>query len=210
MANITADGEDVIFDQGTPSSPRDVFDLVSQALGEQRKAIVRFEVDKMDCLQTGQFPDSFELIVLDSMYHDEIILRISLQLLNQMSELSPQLRAYQGNILTSPWTEVFKQMDQFIAKIQPFADLIDNTSPFVQSYSPPWGDRFTETAQKQANCLNLILNAFEIRNPAGLSQVLGSDLIPLVESGQALFDQVIIPYLKNSVKKHTPEWSYDA
>lgn len=127
MANITADGEDVIFDQGSPSSPRDVFDLVSQALGEQRKAIVRFEVDKMDCLQTGQFPDSFESIVLDSMYHDEIILRISLQLLNQMSELSPQLRAYQGNILTSPWTEVFKQMDQFIAKIQPFADLIDNT-----------------------------------------------------------------------------------
>ena len=72
------------------------------------------------------------------------------------------------------------------------------------------GDRFTETAQNQANCLNLLLNAFEIRNPAGLSQVLGSDLIPLVESCRALFDQEIIPYLKNSVKKRNPEWSYDA
>jgi len=62
MGRVTADGEEVVFDEGTPSSPRDIFDLVSQVLGEQRKAIVSFVSDGKDSLQTGTFPESFELI----------------------------------------------------------------------------------------------------------------------------------------------------
>ena len=107
--------------------------------------------------------------MITSMLHDEIIFRISTQLLNQMNELENHLKAYQGNVLSIAWSEVFKQMDQFISKIQPFADLIDNVAPYVQSYSPPWADRFMSIAKEQANCLNLLLRSFEMRHPAGLS-----------------------------------------
>ena len=210
MGRVTADGEEVVFDEGTPSSPRDIFDLVSQVLGEQRKAIVSFVSDGKDSLQTGTFPESFELIEIKSMYHDEIILRISIELLNQMSELVGQLKAYQGNVLSVPWSEVFKQMDQFIAKIQPFADLVDNVAPYVQSYSPPWGDQFTTIAQDQANCLNIILKSFEIRHPAALSNCLESDLIPLCESTHSLFGNEVIPYLKDYLKSINHKWSNDA
>ena len=182
MGSVIADGEEVVFDEGTPNSPRDIFDLVSQALGDQRKAIVKFEVDQLDCLQEGKFPDSFDSIMITSMLHDEIILRISIQLLNQMNELENHLKAYQGNVLSIAWSEVFKQMDQFISKIQPFADLIDNVAPYVQSYSPPWADRFMSIAKEQANCLNLLLNSFEMRHPAGLSHCVGSELVPLCNS----------------------------
>ena len=47
MGSVIADGEEVVFDEGMPDSPRDIFDLVSQALGDQRKAIVKFEVDQI-------------------------------------------------------------------------------------------------------------------------------------------------------------------
>ena len=210
MGRVTADGEEVVFDEGTPTSPRDIFDLVSQALGDQRRAIVKFDSDKEDCLTSGSFPDRFVSIDIQSMYHDEIILRISIQLLNQMSDLVVQLKAYQGNVLSVPWSEVFKQMDQFISKIQPFADLVDNVAPYVQSYSPPWGDRFTSIAQGQANCLNTILKSFETKHPAGLSNCLGSDLIPLCETTQLLFRDEIIPYLKEFLKSNNPDWTDDA
>ena len=54
MGSVIADGEEVVFDEGTPDL-RDIFDLVSQALGDQRKAIVKFEVDQRDCLQMESF-----------------------------------------------------------------------------------------------------------------------------------------------------------
>ena len=210
MGSVIADGEEVVFDEGTPNSPRDIFDLVSQALGDQRKAIVKFEVDQLDCLQEGKFPDSFDSIMITSMLHDEIILRISIQLLNQMNELENHLKAYQGNVLSIAWSEVFKQMDQFINKIQPFADLIDNVAPYVQSYSPPWADRFMSIAKEQANCLNLLLNSFEMRHPAGLSHCVGSELVPLCNSTHELFAKEIIPFLKSNVEEVNPDWSNDA
>ena len=49
-----------------------------------------------------------------------------------------QLQAYAQNVLNIAWSEVFKRMDEFIQKIQPFADLIDNLGPYVSTYSPPW------------------------------------------------------------------------
>ena len=210
MGSVIADGEEVVFDEGTPDLPRDIFDLVSQALGDQRKAIVKFEVDQRDCLQDGKFPDSFKSISIETMLHDEIILRISIQLLNQMNELENHLKSYRSNILSVPWSEVFKQMDQFISKIQPFADLIDNVAPYVQSYSPPWADKFNSIAKNQANCLNLLLSSFEMRHPAGLSHHIGTNLVPLCESTHSLFSEEIIPYLKSHLKEVNPDWSNDA
>ena len=100
MGSVVADGEEVVFEEGMPDSPRNIFDLVSQALSEQRKAIVKFKVDHKNCLQDGEFPESFDFIEIESMPHDEIILRISIQLLNKMSDLESQLRAYQANVLS--------------------------------------------------------------------------------------------------------------
>ena len=210
MGSVVADGEEVVFNDGTPSSPRDIFDLVSHALGEQRKAIVSFEVDGTDVLQTGNFPETFEAVIIKSLVHDEIILRISIQLLNQLGESIAHLKAYQSNILSVAWSEVFKQMDGFISKIQPFADLIDNVSPYVQSYNPPWGNQFTEIAQVQANCLNLVLGAFEQKNPARLSEIINTELIPVIEDTHKLFGESAIPSLKELVLANNPNWQNDA
>lgn len=210
MGKVIADGENVVFAEGIPDSPRVIFDLVSQTLGDQRKAIVKFEVDQIDCLLDGKFPDSFKSIMISTMLHDEIILRISTQLLDQMNELENNLKAYQGNILSIAWSEVFKQMDQFINEIQPFADLIDNVAPYVQAYSPPWADKFTCIARDQADYLNLVLRSFEMRDPAGLSQCVGGKLVPLCKSTHSLFADEIIPYLKRIIEEVNADLSNDA
>lgn len=210
MSRITADGEEVIFDEGKPNSLLDIFELVSLALGEKRKAIVKFDVDGKDCLQTGTFPETFESIDIQSLYHDEIILRISIQLLDQISELVEQLKIYQGNVLSTPWSQVFNQMDQFIKKIQPFADFVDNIAPYMETYSPPWADRFTSIAHSQAKFLNTLLTSFEHRQPAVLTSCLDSDFIPLCESAQLLLSDEIIPYLKRFLQSKKPNLSDDA
>ena len=48
-----------------------------------------------------------------------------------------EFEAYIRNILSVSWSEVFKRMDEFINKVQPFADLLDNLSPYAQTYQPP-------------------------------------------------------------------------
>ena len=69
--------------------------------------------------------------------HDELTLRLVIEALNHMSDTGMQLQAYAQNVLNIAWSEVFKRMDEFIQKIQPFADLIDNLGPYVSTYSPP-------------------------------------------------------------------------
>ena len=63
MGRVTADGEEVVFDEGTPTSPRDIFDLVSQALGDQRRAIVKFDSDKEDCLTVDRSQTALSLLI---------------------------------------------------------------------------------------------------------------------------------------------------
>ena len=67
------------------------------ALAEQR-SIVKFKVDGEDSLQTGSL-EQFELIEAESLSHDEITLRLSIELLNSMSNLEPEIQAYQANVL---------------------------------------------------------------------------------------------------------------
>ncbi len=199
VGKVVADGEEVIFEEGVPSSTRHIFDLISQVLGEQRRAIVSFEVDGEDCLKSGEFPEGFDSINAQSMLHDEIILRICSQLIDHTSQLPKQLEAYQANVLTTPWSDVFKRMDEFINRIQPFADLIDNVAHYVQSYSPPWSDSFQSIASSQAESLNLLLQSFERRDPAGLSACLASEITPLTIKAQNLFSSEVIPYLQACV-----------
>jgi hypothetical protein len=200
MPKVLADNEEVVFQQGVPENPAQIYELLMQAFAEQRRSVIKFVVDGNDALQTGEFADSFELISAESLLHDEIILRLSIDLINQMSTLSQSLSAYQANILTTPWSDVFKQMDAFIQKIQPFADLIDHVMPYAQTYSPPWAGKMKEIATKQATSLSTILAAFENFDPASLSNELKTGFIVIFIDTIKLFETDVIPFLKAEVK----------
>lgn len=210
MPQVLADEEEVVFQEGIPSDPSHIYELLMGAFAEQKRSVVKFLVDGTDALQTGKFPDKFELIEAESLSHDEITLRLSIELINQMNTLESSLCAYQLNILTTPWSEVFKQMDAFIQKIQPFADLIDHVIPYAQSYSPPWREKIEDIAKSQAESLSLILAAFENFDPSSLSNELGEGLLPLIKKSLKLFEEEIIPFLKNASSKPESEEKTDA
>ena len=196
MPKVLADNEEVVFQEGVPDDPSHIYELLMGAFAEQRRSVVKYLVDGEDALQASEFPKTFDLIEAESLSHDEITLRLSIQFINQMSGLENSLSAYSMNILSTPWSEVFKQMDAFIKKIQPFADLIDHVSPYAHSYNPPWRGDIEKIAQDQANSLAAILSAFENFDPASLSIELENGLLPVLEKCLSLFDQEIIPFLK--------------
>jgi hypothetical protein len=121
-----------------------------------------------------------------------------------MSVHQEAIAAYQLNILILPWSDVFKQMDAFIKKIQPFADLVDHVIPYAQAYSPPWKKNLEEIAVSQANSLNKILEAFENSDPAGLSDEICNVFLPLTQKTLKLFGNEIIPFLKTKVEEDKP------
>lgn len=199
MPQVRADNEEVVFQEGIPEHPRQIYELLMGAFAEQRRSVVKFIVDGEDCMQGANFPESFELIEAHSLSHDEITMRLAIQFFNQMSNLDKEIQAYQGNVLRTPWSEVFKQMDKFIEKIQPFADLIDHTLPYAQSYSPPWRSEMEEIAKRQADALESVLQSFEKADSARLSDVLNNLLLPLFRETNSLFSNQIIPFLGERV-----------
>ena len=94
-------------------------------------------------------------------------------------------------------------MDQFISKIQPFADLIDNVSPYANAYNPEWASSLNDIAKEQANCLTFILQAFENNNPASLSDEIGVTFLPLIKKIKNLFLNDVIPQLEEMVNLAT-------
>ena len=89
--------------------------------------------------------------------------------------------------------------EEFIQKIQPFADLIDNLSPYASTYSPPWKQVFENLAKDQSESLGQILDAFEKGSPSALSDELHEVFLPMYDSSWELFETKIIPYLKEKV-----------
>ena len=116
--------------------------------------------------------------------------------MNQLSEIEVHLDAYIRNILSIPWSEVFKRMDELINKVHPFAELVDNLGPYVNAYAPPWMDDFKKIAMDQAKSLNAILDSFEQGNPARLSDELSIRFIKIFKQARKLFSEEVIPYLK--------------
>jgi len=196
MPKVLADNEEVVFQEGIPEDPSHIYELLMGAFAEQRRSIVKYLVDGEDALQTAEFPKTFELIEAESLPHEEITLRLSIELINQMNGLGNSLSAYSVNVLSTPWSEVFKQMDSFIQKIQPFADLIEHVIPYAQSYSPTWRPEIEKIALDQAKCLDCILKSFEKLDPASLSNEISEHLIPVLKSCLSLFEKSIIPQLK--------------
>jgi len=196
MPKVLADNEEVVFQEGIPEDPSHIYELLMGAFAEQKRSVVKYLVDGEDALQAAEFPKTFELIEAESLSHDEITLRLSIELINQMNDLENSLTAYSMNILSTPWSEVFKQMDAFVQKIQPFADLIDHVTPYAQSYTPPWKAKIEKIARDQAGCLSNILSSFESFDPASLSNELRNGLLPVFRECLGLFDKEIIPFLK--------------
>lgn len=200
MPTVWADNEEVTFTEDTPKEPSNVYELLMGALSEQGRAVVKFIVDGEDALEKGAFPDEYEKIEAFSLTHDELTLRLVIEALNHMSDTGMQLQAYAQNVLNIAWSEVFKRMDEFIQKIQPFADLIDNLGPYVSTYSPPWSEAFEKLALEQSECLGGILSAFEQGSPARLSDELCEGFLPIFNKSRKLFDSDVIPFLKEKVE----------
>ena len=201
MRQVVVDGEDVIFGEAVPESPSHVYELLMEALSEQGRVVVDFSVDGHTAFPNDRFPDSFEKIEAKSVSHDELTLRLIIESMNQMSEMESQLDAYIKNILSIPWSEVFKRMDELINRIQPFAELIDNIGPYANAYDPPWADKLKDVSVEQAESLNGMLDAFEQGNPAKLSDDLSVRFLPVFKRSRKLFSEEIIPYLKSRVDK---------
>lgn len=199
MPSIVCDEEEVTFTGDIPTSPDQVYEMLMGAVSEQGRAVVKFIVDGKDSLESGQFPNAYNEIKAFTLSHDELTMRLVIEAMNQLTQTEPQLDAYVHNILSVAWSEVFKQMDEFISRIKPFAELIDNLGPYVATYSPPWSDEFNKLAEKQSESLNVILNAFEQGNPALLSDELTVNFVPIFKGTRRLFRDTVIPFLKEKV-----------
>ena len=159
--SIIADGEEVIFEGEIPNEPSRIYELLMNAYSEQSKVVVKFFVDGVDALQAGSFPESFEKIEAESVTHHELTLRLSIESINQMSGFDKDFENYLRNVLSAPWSQVFKKMDELVSKMQPFADLLDNLGPYSQVYAPTWKEDYDELVKEQHAALTGILNAFE-------------------------------------------------
>jgi hypothetical protein len=200
MSSVTVDGEEVKFEGDIPLDPSQIYGLLGDALSEQSRVVISFAVDGKDAMQEDQFPSSYKTIEARSLTHDELTLRLTIESMNKLSEAEAQFEAYVKNVLSIAWSEVFRRMDEFISKIQPFAELLDNLGPYVDAYNPPWGEKFVEVSSSQAKSLENILSAFEQANPAKLSDELSTRFIPVFKKSRKLFAETIIPYLKERVE----------
>ena len=200
MSQVIVDGEDVIFEGDIPNETAHVYQLLMEALSEQARVIYTIEVDGQTPAGS-ELPETFEKIVITSMSHDELTMKLSIQSINQMSDTGKIMEAYMKNILTLPWSEVFKRMNEFIEKIEPFAELLDSIGPYVTAYDPPWGGALQDIAQEQSDTLENILKSFEQGNPAKLSDEIDYGLLPVFKRSRKLFKDEIIPYLKKRVEE---------
>ena len=91
-------------------------------------------------------------------------------------------------------------MNEFITKVQPFADLLDNLSPYAQTYNPPWKESLEKVTREQAESLGVILTSFQQGNPSSLSDELSINFLPVFKRARKLFSENIIPFLQEKVK----------
>ena len=200
MSTVIADGEEVVFDGDVPTDPNHVYELLMGALSENGRAVVKFIVDGVDTVASGDTPSTYDKIEVISLSHDELTLRLIIESMNHLSTAEKEFEAYIRNILSVAWSDVFQRMNEFISKVQPFADLLDNLSPYAQTYNPPWKESLEKVTKEQAESLGVILTSFQQGNPSSLSDELSINFLPVFKRARKLFSENIIPFLQEKVK----------
>jgi hypothetical protein len=200
MSKVIADGEEVVFDGDVPTDPNHVYELLMGALSENGRAVVKFIVDGLDTVASGDTPSTYDKIEVISLSHDELTLRLIIESMNHLSTAEKEFEAYIRNILSVAWSDVFQRMNEFISKVQPFADLLDNLSPYAQTYNPPWKESLEKVTKEQAESLGVILTSFQQGNPSSLSDELSINFLPVFKRARKLFSENIIPFLQEKVK----------
>lgn len=203
MAEVSVDGEEVIFEGEPPSDLGQLFDLLMGAMSERGRAVVSFRVDGVDVMTSSNenpLPATFDKIEASTLTHAEITLQLIERVENETSSLSNELVAYSQRILLLGWTEIFRRMDEFISRIQPLADLLDNLGPFAQTYDPPWGKAFADLQRKQGEALERALACFEIGDCAGLSDLVADSFSAVLTDFRKLSDKEIKPYLRQKME----------
>ena len=204
MAEVKVDGEEVVFEGEPPSDLGQLFDLLMGAMSERGRAVVSFRVDGVDLMSSpgeSSLPETFEKIEASTLTHAEITLQLIERVENETSSLSDELVAYSQRILLLGWTEIFRRMDEFISKIQPIADLLDNLGPFAQTYDPPWRNAFTDLQRNQGQALEQALACFQIGDSAGLSDVVADSFNAVLADFRKLSDKEMKPYLRLEMKQ---------
>jgi len=200
MSSVIADGEEVMFDGDVPTDPNHVYELLMGALSENGRAVVKFIVDGVDTVASGDTPSTYDKIEVISLSHDELTPRLIIESMNHLSTAEKEFEAYIRNILSVAWSDVFQRMNEFITKVQPFADLLDNLSPYAQTYNPPWKESLEKVTREQAESLGVILTSFQQGNPSSLSDELSINFLPIFKRARKLFSENIIPFLQEKVK----------
>ena len=181
-----------------------MYELLMAALSEQGRAVTAFKADGVDLLAQNQdIPETFERIDADSLSHRELTLRVTNEFLSQMKPFAGELRAYAINVLTIGWSEVFRRMEEFIAKIKPFADLLDNLGPYAKTYSPPWSEGLEKLATEQSECLEAILGAFGAGNATGLSDEVALNFAPLFDRCRKFLSEKVVVELGQEQEEAT-------
>ncbi len=198
MPEVILDGEPVRFEGPVPESPKVLHDAMFEALAGDRKSLIEYIVDGQDCLVVAEelFPTSYEKVEAKSATHDELLTRLVSGALETNPALIPELQAYSSKILVVAWSEIFRQMDEFIGKVKPLVDLMDNLQPYAMSYSPEWKDAYLDFQKKHQVVFEQLFKCFQRGDVATLSDVVDSELLPLFEKTLEFLNKSVLEDLK--------------
>tara|TARA_Y100000588_G_scaffold367089_1_gene433445 strand:+ start:2286 stop:2906 length:621 start_codon:yes stop_codon:yes gene_type:complete len=203
MAEVSVDGEEVVFEGEAPQEAGQVFDLLLGAMSERGRALVSFMVDGKDLMflaENDPPPSSFQKIEAFTLTHVELTLRLLERVEKETESLEEELLAYSRKVLFLGWSEIFNRMDEFVGKIQPIADLVDNLEPFSKTYDPPWRGSFEVLQSQQSEALERVLTCFKAGDSAGLSDAIASSFLPMLAEFRQLSRKKMQPQLREEME----------
>jgi len=203
MAEVSVDGEEVVFEGEAPQEAGQVFDLLLGAMSERGRALVSFMVDGKDLMflaENDPPPSSFQKIEAFTLTHVELTLRLLERVEEETESLEEELLAYSRKVLFLGWSEIFNRMDEFVGKIQPIADLVDNLEPFSKTYDPPWRGSFEVLQGQQSEALERVLTCFKAGDSAGLSDAIASSFLPMLAEFRKLSRKKMQPQLREEME----------
>ena len=203
MAEVSVDGEEVVFEGEAPQEVGQVFDLLLGAMSERGRALVSFMVDGKDLMflaENDPPPSSFQKIEAFTLTHVELTLRLLERMEEETESLEEELLAYSRKVLFLGWSEIFNRMDEFVGKIQPLADLVDNLEPFSKTYDPPWRGPFEALQGQQSEALERVLTCFKAGDSAGLSDAVASSFLPMLAEFRKLSRKKMQPQLREEME----------